>query len=204
MGRRGDHTPEQLKEMILEEAWSIIEKEGVEKLTARRIAKAIGYTPGTIYNLFKSMEVLQLHLNAKTLNLLYQALSDSICNNPEHKPIKNIKLMAENYMLFAQKYRLHWFLLFENRLEHLKKDNSWYQEKINKLFEPLEKQMSAFYSTKQKRKRKIATYTLWASIHGICVLKETGRLSLLNEEKSTEDLSHFLIENFIAGMKSHQ
>ncbi len=202
MGRRSDHTPEQLKEMILEEAWNVIEKEGIDKLTARRIATAIGYTPGTIYSFFTSMEMLQLHLNAKTLNLLHETLSDPECNNPDNKPIKNMKLMAKNYISFAQKYRPHWLMLFENRLEHLKKDEGWYQEKIDRLFEPLEAQMSAFYSDNQKRKRKVATRVLWASVHGICFLKETGRLSLVDEEKSTEHLSTFLIENFIRGLKS--
>lgn len=201
MGRRSDHTSEQLREMILEKAWNLIEEEGIEKLTARRIATAIGYTPGTIYSFFASMEALQLHLNTKTLNLLYEALTDPDCNNPDNEPIKNMKLMAENYISFAQKYRPHWLLLFENRLEHLKKDQDWYQEKINKLFEPLEDQMSAFYSNNQRRKRKIATRVLWASVHGICFLKETGRLSLVGEEKNTEDLSNFLIDNFIRGIQ---
>ena len=202
MGRRSDHTPEQLKEMILEEAWNVIEKEGIEKLTARRIASAIGYTPGTIYSFFTSMEMLLLHLNAKTLNLLYEALSDPECNNPNNKPIKNMKLMAKNYISFAQRYRQHWLLLFENRLEHLKKDESWYQEKIDRLFAPLERQMSAFYSDSQTRKKKIATRVLWASVHGICFLKETGKLSLVGEEKNTEEFSYLLIDNFMMGVNS--
>lgn len=200
MGRRSDHTPEHLKEMILEESWRVIEKEGIEKLTARRIASAIGYTPGTIYSFFNSMETLQLHLNARTLDLLYAALSDPKCNHPDNGPIKNMKLMARNYISFAQKYRPHWLLLFESRLEYLKKDETWYQEMINRLFTPLEGQMSVYFSDKQKRKKKIAARVLWASVHGICFLKETGKLSLVGEEKNTEEFSYFLIDNFMMGI----
>jgi hypothetical protein len=64
--------------------------------------------------------------------------------------------------------------------------------------------MSTFYPTTQKRKRKISTRVLWASIHGICLLKETGKLSLIDEEENTEDLSCFLIERFTRRIKSQQ
>ena len=39
MARRSDHTREELKNLILEESWKIIEKQGFEGLTARCIAR---------------------------------------------------------------------------------------------------------------------------------------------------------------------
>ena len=78
MARRNDHTREELKDLIIEESWRIIEKHGFEGLTARRIAKNIGYAPGTIYNMFISMDDLYLQLNAKTLDLLLATLSLSL------------------------------------------------------------------------------------------------------------------------------
>jgi AcrR family transcriptional regulator len=77
MGRRNDHSKEELERLILDNAYKIIGDEGLEALTARRLAKDIGYAPGTIYNLFHSMDDLILILQGKTLDHLYTLLSSS-------------------------------------------------------------------------------------------------------------------------------
>lgn len=67
MARRSDHTRDELRTLILEAAWSIIGQENAEGLTARRVASEIGYAPGTVYNLFESMDDLILNINLRTL-----------------------------------------------------------------------------------------------------------------------------------------
>ena len=52
MARRSDHSREELYDLALESARVIAEIEGLRGLAARRIARDIGYTVGTIYNLF--------------------------------------------------------------------------------------------------------------------------------------------------------
>jgi len=81
MARRKDHTREELKALILQSAWQIVEEQGLPQLTARNIGKAIGYVPGTIYNVFPSMEILQLHLNGITLQRLSDHLEKSKKSN---------------------------------------------------------------------------------------------------------------------------
>ncbi len=71
MARRKDHSREELKDLILQAAWKIVGAEGYEGLTARRVAAEIGYAPGTIYNLFASMDDLCQQLCGRTLDDLY-------------------------------------------------------------------------------------------------------------------------------------
>jgi len=52
MGRRSTHTPQQLRELILDAAQDIIQVQGLAGLSAREIARRIEYSPGTIYNMF--------------------------------------------------------------------------------------------------------------------------------------------------------
>ena len=40
------------------------------RLTARKVAQAIGYAPGTLYNLFRNRDEMILHLNGRTLDRL--------------------------------------------------------------------------------------------------------------------------------------
>ncbi len=75
MGRRSDHSRDNLRAMILEAARAILAADGLRGLTARRIAKAIGYSPGTLYNFFTNIDELILHVNAQTLDVVYDRLS---------------------------------------------------------------------------------------------------------------------------------
>jgi AcrR family transcriptional regulator len=62
MARRSEHTQEQIKELILTAAETIIVKQGVAALTVRKIAQEIGYTVGSIYMVFANMQDLMMHI----------------------------------------------------------------------------------------------------------------------------------------------
>ena len=51
MGRRSQHTSEDLHTLILEGSEQIIAAHGLAGLSAREIARSVGYSPGTIYNI---------------------------------------------------------------------------------------------------------------------------------------------------------
>ncbi len=203
MARRNDHTRDELKEAILKTSWDIIEKEGLTNLTARRIAKDIGYTPGTIYNIFTSMDELYLNINAITLDKLYNALSNPKNRITTQTPTQNIKELAKIYADFAKKHKPHWLMLFTNTLPEGTHPPDWYQEKITRLFKPLETMISPLYPENNKQ-HKIAARVLWASVHGICILEETGKLPLITNQKTPPNITEYLIDNFIAGIKTNQ
>ena len=75
MARRNDHSREELYQLALGAARDIAEAEGLRGLTARRIAAEIGYSVGTLYNVFVNLDDLIIHLNGSTLDQLYKALS---------------------------------------------------------------------------------------------------------------------------------
>ena len=203
MGRRSDHTREELKELIVKASQKIIEKQGVEGLTARRIAADIGYAPGTIYNSFASMDDLYLHINERTLDLLYDTLSSKACNDPKKNPIDNMKAMAALYMDFAQEYRPYWLMLFSHKLPEERGSVAWYQEKIDRLFEPLAELLGPFFNDKQSRQKAMAVRVLWASVHGLCLLHETASPLLVSStKKNTAELADYLIDSFVSGIKN--
>lgn len=203
MARRSDHTREELKQLILDKAWKIAGKKGFEGLTARAIAAEAGYAPGTIYNLFKSMDDLILQINARTLDLLYETLSNPACNDPKKSPSGNMKAMAASYMAFARDYRPYWLMLFHFRLPEGRKVQKWYQGKIDALFEPLEKLLTPLFTERQKNKRKMAARVLWSSVHGLCFLQETGKVSIVSgDDGQAGDMAAYLIDTFLAGLKA--
>lgn len=201
MARRSDHTREELKELIINTSWKIIDENGFEGLTARNIAKEIGYAPGTIYNLFGSLDDLYLELNGRTLDLLYDVLSAPACADPKKTPIHNMKTMALHYMNFAKDHRPHWLMLFNLRVTQNRSDAQWYHEKVEKLFDPLSYLLESFFDEGEAKEKQLAARVLWSSVHGLCFLQETGKMSVVSNDKAASKMADYLIDTFMAGVE---
>ena len=76
MGRRSSHTPQQLRALVLDAAQEIIEAQGLAGLSAREIARRIGYSPGTIYNVFANLDDVVLNVEARVLDALDRRLGE--------------------------------------------------------------------------------------------------------------------------------
>jgi len=203
MARRSDHNREELKELILSSAAQIIENEGSQGLTARKIAKDIGYTPGTLYNVFPSMDGIIITLNAQTLDALLAALNDELCINPKKSPLSNMKTMARTYHQFAEDNSQRWLLLFSHQLPDGEEVPDWMREKIYGLFQPLENLLEPYFTNRQSKARTLAARSLWASIHGMCFLHSTGKLPLVHDKDPLSPMTDTLIENFVAGLEKN-
>lgn len=131
MGRRGDHTYKQLTDMIIKAAYNLMEKEGYNKISTRKIASEIGYTVGTLYNIFENLDDIFVHVNSLTLdklhNALIQALKKAENSNPKIQPIK---VLADTYIKFSQENFHLWCALFEYKLPNDQVIPKWYIEKI--------------------------------------------------------------------------
>ena len=68
MARRSDHTREELKELAIAAGQKVISDEGFCKFSARKVAKEMGYTVGTLYNIFGDYNDIVLHINFATLD----------------------------------------------------------------------------------------------------------------------------------------
>src|SRR5215469_91551 len=131
MGRRSDHTKEELKELAISSGIKLVEKEGVSGFGARKVASEMGYTVGTLYHIFGSLDDFVLCINGRTLDEWYEAIS--------HVPARpdkgdGITALAKAYIQFVRKNYGRWSLLFGYSLARDKELPQWYQEKVEKLF----------------------------------------------------------------------
>ena len=58
MARRTDHSREELEALIVKVSRNIISEQGLSQLSTRKIAAEIGYSPGTIYNVFSDLDAV--------------------------------------------------------------------------------------------------------------------------------------------------
>ena len=198
MARRADHSQEELRKMTLDAAIGIVDEEGFRKLTARNVARAIGYTPGTLYNLFANLDDLVVHLNGNTLDRLYDVLVRvELIGEAE----TDLCTLLDVYFEFLEKHPNLWNLLFDHKLPDGVQLPEWYPKKVDRVFSVVEDALSPMFGPGQADQRSQVARVLWASVHGFCALATSGKLIIVTD-KTVVEMAHSLISNYLAGLQS--
>ena len=177
--------------MALVAARHIVEAEGPRGLTARRVAGDIGYSVGTLYNLFQDLDDLILHLNGRTLDTLHEALADvGLTGEPE----LDLRRLAESYIRFSRTHSGLWNLMFEHRMPPDRYLPGWHAEKTLRLIGLLEQALAPLFVPGQEAERRHAAQVLWSSLRGICGARAA-------EAQSAETVTATLMTHFLAGVR---
>lgn len=196
MGRRSSHTPQQLKELILEAAYEIIEAQGLAGLSAREIARRIEYSPGTIYNMFENLDDVVLRIEARVLDALDERLQTVIAEPGDDDKVRRL---AQAYLSFTHEKPKLWNLLFEHHLPAGAELPDWYQEKLEGLLRRVEAVIAPLFPAGRDDERRRAARVLWAGVHGIVSLSTADKLSIVTPE-SAGRLVDDLVANYMKGL----
>lgn len=195
MGRRSDHTFQELSQMIINAAYELMEKEGYAKISTRRIASQIGYTVGTLYNIYKNLDDIFIHVNSRTLDKLTAQLEETMKNSSKDTVLKDI---AIKYIKFSQDNFYLWSMLFEYKFPEEHEIPTWYANKINKLYDTVSNGITICSPKFPQNKIKETVMVLWAGIHGICTLSIKGKLDRAGAE-SAQTLVEIFLNNYLKG-----
>lgn len=160
----------EVKNKILDTARSIVEKEGIEKLSIRKITKTLDYSPGIVYHYFKDKdEILETILQDGYMKIIHAIKSAQV---DEEDPVQELKKRFENYIYSVLSYGKEYkaFVLCE-------KPNILENTKI--LFQGVHKikpSMAQLYGTLQRGKQQgvfsifdieLTAQSLWVSVNGL-------------------------------------
>ncbi|NNG03184.1 MAG: TetR/AcrR family transcriptional regulator [Inquilinus sp.] len=201
MARRSDHSRGELRKMALAAAESIAEQEGARGLTAREVAGRIGYSVGTLYNLFGTLDDLIVEVNGTTLDALYDSLMEARRKADSDEPETVIAAFAAAYIDFIDRQPNRWDILFEHKLPKGRRLPNWYFEKLGRLLTLLDGSLAPLFAADQKRDRARAARVLWCGLHGICSLARSGKLGVVTGE-SVPDLTEALLTTYFAGLRA--
>jgi len=202
LARRSDHNREELQQLILSAATSIVNERGRDALTARSVSKKTGYAPGTIYNVYGSMDGLIMYINAQTMDILYEVLLKTPEITKPNAVTKNLLALAVSYRKFVTNNKNIWLLLFDTSLPEDRVTLDWYQSKVDQLFELIENILLPLFAQKKSRELHLASRILWSSFHGFCYLEEKGQFRTVSSKLTSTDMIEFLIENFVVGLEN--
>lgn len=200
MGRRSTHTPEELRELILQATQDIIERDGLAGLSARAIARRIDYSPGTLYNVFQNLDDLVLHVEANVLDTLEKRLG--LVGHGD-SPMEAVQKLASAYLEFTRERPRLWNLLFEHHLPSKVQIPEWYQAKLDGLLQRVEQAIAPLFQRDDAAGLRRSARVLWAGVHGIASLSTSDKLSTITSE-SAQVLVDELVASYVSGLAVQQ
>ena len=184
--------------MLLAAAEETIGESGVRAVTARALAAHIGYSVGTVYNLFESLDELIVEVNGRTLDALYDELAAA---KTGASPEATLSTFARAYVAFATEHQSLWNALFEHSVVPGSTIPDAYLAKIDRLFGLVETALAPLYRASDAKGRRTSALVLWSSLHGICSLALAGKLDLVAVQ-SVGDMADSLVTNYLSGLRA--
>jgi AcrR family transcriptional regulator len=163
---------------------------GPDAVKARVIARALGVSVGTVYNLFGQLDELFLQTNARVYDELYEAVTaarDEERARGGDAP-RQMKALARAYLAFVARNAELWSGVLAYNRRGRAGQPSWYREKERALLGVIGETIEAFPGAGDAARRQIAARALWAAVHGIVTVSVTGRGLIAPEGEVREQL----------------
>ena len=215
MGRRNDHTREELRALIVAEARRLVARDGVERVGARRLAEAVGYTPGTLYTAFGNLDAVFLHVNALGVEALHAAcaaardaargttrpVGASERDGSVDAPVRALLAMGLAYVGYARDHEHEFRAMFRPRSDPPPPDAPALAPRIGALFALVDEELRALAPDAAPAERATAARALWSGVHGVAALGLTDQLYPAHDE-GAEAVVTTLVERFAAGWRA--
>lgn len=199
MGRRSVHSPEELRQLILDASQTIVERNGIAGLSAREIARMIGYSPGTLYNIFENLDDVLLTLQVQLLGRTVDHLK-RVPLGPDGE--KNVDALTHAYVDFALVNRRMWNLLFAHSVAVPSTVPAPFHSHLNSLAEIMRMALASIAPAASHEDLDTAGRALFAGVHGISAIAASEKGAQLTPA-TAQTYAKELTSNFVRGLRAH-
>lgn len=196
MGRRNEHTREELRQIALEAAEELVAAQGLSGLSTRKVAARIGYTVGSLYMIFRNLDDLIAQMNERTLDALHTRLVAAVAGQPP--PAVAIRALAQGYIAFALNEPNRWLAIYQHRLPKGETVPDSFSEKVARMFALVQQQLMLLCPQRPPDDSILASRALWSGIHGICILGLGQKLEAVGGH-SIEEVAGSLLDHYLTG-----
>ncbi|WP_157219827.1 TetR/AcrR family transcriptional regulator [Flavisphingomonas formosensis] len=177
MARRSDHSRAELEALILDEGHRQMAETGFARFSAREVAKRIGYSIGTLYNVFGSYDRLILAINTRTFQLWAAHLRARLAEDGEDR----IKALVEGYFSFARGNPNLWMAIYDHRLPPGTPMPEEFAAQRAELTDIVIAEVAAALPADAREKAAGLARSLIATVHGHCLFALNGTFLLMGE-----------------------
>jgi AcrR family transcriptional regulator len=178
MGRRSDHTRQELQALLLDEGARQLAAVGLAKFSARDVAKRVGYSIGTLYNVFGSYDGLVLALNARTLAAWRDELAARLAAAAGGE---RIAALVGGYFAFAAANPNAWIAIFEHHMVGGGPSPAWYQDVVAEVMGLVVGELAAALPASDAVRVEALARSLVATVHGHCMFALLRTFNALGE-----------------------
>ena len=177
MGRRSDHTRTELKQLFVEEGRRQLGETGLAGFSARDVAKRVGYSIGTVYNVFGSYDGLILAINARTLELWTAYLRARLAEAGDDR----IACLVRAYFEFAASHPKTWIAIYEHHTADGGPAPEWYQQVVAEVMGVVAAEIAAVLPGVEPARTAALARSLVATVHGHCAFALYNTFQMLGE-----------------------
>jgi AcrR family transcriptional regulator len=194
---RREREREEVRKKILDAARDLFTAEGYERVTMRRIAEVIEYSPTTIYLHFEDKDDLVRALCHVDFGRLLEAMQGA---TPAADPVEEIRELGRAYAAFALRFPNHYRFMFMTPMvkDEPVEPHSPGEHAFGRLLDAVRRAQAA------GRLRPIEALTaaqiLWATIHGAVALLIAVPEEFWPHGAAASDLVDQVIENNLRGL----
>lgn len=196
MGRRSDHTPAELRELFIASGHDLMAERGFSKFSAREAARLAGYSVGTIYNVFGSLDGYLIAINSRTFQLWGGWLERALSETP-HTGTARLEALVRAYFGFADANRNIWMAIYDHRIDRtiaIAQDVENAREALTSL---VYQEVEAWMGLKDEGLRRLVS-SLIATVHGHCALWLSGSFAVLQADDPAEQALARVLESLNA------
>ena len=177
MGRRSDHSREELEGLILSAGAGLMAEVGLARFSAREVAKRIGYSIGTIHNVFGSYDRLVAAINTHSFTRWAAYLRTRLASAGEDR----IAALVAGYFEFARDNVNLWTAIFDHHLPDEFDLPQEDQEARAELTEIVIAEVAQALGRAPDESVATLARSLVATVHGHCVFALSGVWALMGE-----------------------
>jgi len=178
MGRRSDHSREELEALILRTGQALMAEAGLARFSAREVAKRIGYSVGTIMHMFGGIDRLVMAINSHTFLLWADWLEQRLSGLQGQE---RIEALVRGYFEFAGEHRNLWSAIYAHRLPEGDALPEPLAEQRARLTAIVVREVAAILPPDRQENAASLARSLVATVHGHCSFALNGSFALLGE-----------------------
>ena len=168
---------QELRQSIIDQSWKIIEQEGWQSLSIRKIADAINYSVPVIYKHFENKEAIVEYFSKEGFNKLAHVLKASVTTDVA--PSEQLQQIALGYWQFASENTPYYRIMFGLGIPACETINSSDEMKASSsiMLHAIENVLQDNQNQAVDRHLKLKTF--WSMMHGFIAI------DLLSNYKNT-------------------
>lgn len=201
---RREREKQEVRRKILDAARSLFAKDGYEKVTMRRIADAIEYSPATIYLHFADKDALIRELCESDFLELAQAVVPLLAIDD---PLARLRALGRAYLEFGLTHPHHYRLMFMEAPPYDEIPTTQLVQKGNPetdayalLLSCIQDAMGRGLLRADLDDAELVTQTVWSGMHGVVALHNALRDDKWVSWRTPEARGDLMVECLLRGL----